>query len=145
MEKMMCSLTAFALAFGLGLACGGSVSPATNGRDAMPLTLGAVPQLDLNREDALREELSRLRAALERYATEHAKGLRPKTYPQSLGDLVAEGYLTELPIDPVTGRRDWQAEEPVCLSSGGRHSWGVFDVHSSSSAVSSEGTRYNEW
>jgi hypothetical protein len=70
------------------------------------------PQSDLYREAMLRSELSRLRGLLDQYAARHAGGRRPSSYPQSLDDLVREGYLPELPVDPMTGERDWQPEGP---------------------------------
>lgn len=90
------------------------------------------------REAVLRDDLHKLRTLIDQYATDKQK------LPQSLDDLVAEGYMRELPKDPMTGQADWAVttgEDPN--STKGEQ--GVTDVHSSSPDTSSEGTPYNEW
>lgn len=91
-----------------------------------------------SREAVLRDDLFSLRKLLDQYATDKQK------LPQSLDDLVAAGYMRELPKDPITGDADWAlttGEDPN--SSSGEQ--GVVDVHSASPDVSSEGTRYADW
>jgi general secretion pathway protein G len=90
------------------------------------------------REAVLREDLYKMRTLLDQYAADKQK------LPQSLDDLVAGGYLRELPKDPITGQADWTVltgEDPN--SSSGES--GVIDVHSASTDTSSEGTPYSEW
>ncbi len=90
------------------------------------------------REAVLRDDLHKLRTLIDQYATDKQK------LPQSLDDLVAEGYMRELPKDPITGNADWAittGEDPN--SSKGEQ--GVTDVHSSSTDTSTEGTPYSEW
>ena len=90
------------------------------------------------REAVLREDLFNMRKLLDQYAADKQK------LPQSLDDLVAGGYLRELPKDPITGQADWTivtGEDPN--SSGGEQ--GVTDVRSASTDTSSEGTPYSEW
>jgi general secretion pathway protein G len=145
MKRMTYRLIVAIFAFGLGLACVGLFRALTPSREEVSLAGELMTQPDLYREFMLRGELSRLRGLLDQYAAEHAVGLRPATYPRSLDDLVREGYLPELPLDPITGERDWQAEQVVCLSSGRAQPMVVIDVHSKSSAISSEGTPYNQW
>lgn len=90
------------------------------------------------REAVLREDLFKMRVLLDQYAADKQK------LPQSLDDLVAGGYLRELPKDPITGQADWTivtGEDPN--SSSGEQ--GVTDVHSASTDTSSEGTPYSEW
>jgi general secretion pathway protein G len=90
------------------------------------------------REAVLREDLFNMRKLLDQYAADKQK------LPQSLDDLVAGGYLRELPKDPITGQADWTVltgEDPN--SSSGES--GVIDVHSASTDTSSEGTPYSEW
>ena len=63
--------------------------------------------------------------------------------PQSLQELVDEGYLREVPIDPMTESRDsWQVI--VDSSTPGGES-GVWNVKSGSDKASLEGTPYKEW
>ena len=90
------------------------------------------------REAVLREDLFKMRTLLDQYAADKQK------LPQSLEDLVAGGYMRELPKDPITGQADWTiitGEDP--FSSSGES--GVTNVHSASTDVSSEGTPYSEW
>ncbi len=90
------------------------------------------------REAVLRDDLYKLRTLIDQFATDKQK------LPQSLEDLVSEGYMRELPKDPMTGQADWAVttgEDPN--STKGEQ--GVTDVHSSSADTSSEGTPYSEW
>src|SRR5438309_10324685 len=54
------------------------------------------------RETVLRDDLFQLRKVLDQYAADKGK------LPQSPDDLVKAGYLREIPVDPITGERDWQ-------------------------------------
>jgi len=90
------------------------------------------------KEAMLREDLRVMRGMIKQYAND--KG----ALPQSLEDLAATGYIRLIPEDPMTGKRDWKitiGEDPK-LAKGAK---GVVDVHSSSSAKSSEGRPYSEW
>jgi general secretion pathway protein G len=90
------------------------------------------------REAVLRDDLFKMRSLIDQYAADKQK------LPQSLDDLVAGGYMRELPKDPITGQADWTittGEDPN--SSTGES--GVVDVHSSSPDISSEGTPYSQW
>jgi hypothetical protein len=92
-----------------------------------------------NDEAALRQNLLLMRGLIDQYTVEHGE------HPRSLEDLVRAGYLTAIPIDPMTGQNSWQTEEVGCLSSGTWYSWGIVDVHSKSPNISSLGTLYSEW
>jgi general secretion pathway protein G len=64
--------------------------------------------------------------------------------PQSLDELVTAGYMREIPIDPMTNERSWNAitgEDPN--SREGEQ--GLIDVKSLSTDISSDGTPYSEW
>ena len=64
--------------------------------------------------------------------------------PKSFDDLVAERYLREIPVDPITEQKDWEpVTGPDVNSVEGEQ--GIVDVRSSSTDTSSEGTPYNEW
>jgi general secretion pathway protein G len=66
------------------------------------------------RERALRQDLRVMNALITQYT------LDKETPPQSLDDLVRAGYLRELPIDPITGRKDtWVVRCSSNLSSKG--------------------------
>lgn len=90
------------------------------------------------REAVLRDDLFKLRSLLDQYGADKGK------LPQSLEDLVNEKYMREMPVDPFTGQKDWQAEmgEDPNSTSGEQ---GVVNVRSASSDTSSEGTPYSEW
>ena len=90
------------------------------------------------REAVLREDLYQIRDALDQYYADNGK------YPGQLADLVNESektksYLRGIPKDPFTGAADWIT---IALES---EEGGVFDVHSSSPLVGTDGTAYNTW
>ena len=90
------------------------------------------------RETVLRDDLRKMRSLIDQFAADKGR------LPQSLDDLVSEGYMREVPIDPFTGQKDWaitQGADPN--SSEGEQ--GMTDVHSASAEVSTEGTAYSEW
>ena len=90
------------------------------------------------RESVLRQDLHDMRKLLDQYAADKGK------LPQSLDELVAEHYMRELPVDPITGEKDWTVEtgEDPNSTSGEQ---GVINVRSASADTSSEGTPYSEW
>src|SRR5579859_3670659 len=55
-------------------------------------------------------------------------------------------FLRRIPIDPMTGRADWNLsaiqDDPGSTSWGGNN---VFDVHTRSQATALDGTKYSEW
>ena len=102
----------------------------------------ALPQYQktilLTREAVLRDDLFKLRSLIDQFAADKGK------LPQSLEELVSEGYMRELPVDPITGQADWTVvtgEDPN--SAEGEQ--GVTDIHSASTDVSSDGRPYSEW
>lgn len=93
------------------------------------------------KEAALHHDLSVMRDAIEQYTLDKQQA------PQSLDDLVSSGYLRAVPVDPVTGAKDWVvATSDLLLSPDETSNGGITDVHSSSDRVSSfEGTPYSSW
>jgi len=73
-------------------------------------------------------------------------------YPESLEALTEEGYLRDVPIDPITENAEWELiyevedeydyDEPETAVDTGP---GVIDVHSLSPEVALDGTPYAEW
>src|SRR5512132_2959376 len=53
------------------------------------------------REAVLRDDLYKMRSLLDQYAADKGK------LPQSLEELVTARYMRELPVDPITGEKDW--------------------------------------
>ena len=91
-----------------------------------------------SREAVLRDDLFKMRSLLDQYAADKGK------LPQSLDDLVSGGYMREIPVDPITGEKDWtvaSGDDPNSTSG----EQGVTDVHSASGDTSSDGTPYSEW
>jgi len=90
------------------------------------------------RETVLRDDLRKMRSLIDQFAADKGR------LPQSLDDLVTEGYMREVPVDPFTGQKDWAVstgEDPNSLEGA----QGVTDVHSASADTSTEGTPYSEW
>lgn len=92
------------------------------------------------RESVLRQNLFTLRSVISQYTLDKQKA------PQSLDDVVQAGYIKTLPNDPMTTKPDWTVDqEDSTLMSPDQQDSGIDDVHSSSSAISSDGTAYNTW
>lgn len=90
------------------------------------------------REAVLRDDLYKMRTLIDQFAADKQK------LPQSIEDLVTEGYMREIPVDPMTGQKDWTVttgDDPNSTTT----EQGVIDVHSASADTSSEGTPYSEW
>ena len=93
------------------------------------------------KEAALHHDLSVMRDAIEQYTLDKQQA------PQSLDDLVSSGYLRAVPVDPITGGKDWTvATSDLLLSPDETSNGGITDVHSSSDRVSAfENTPYSSW
>jgi general secretion pathway protein G len=91
------------------------------------------------RESVLRQNLFSLRTVIDEFTYDKAKA------PQSLQDLVQEGYLRQIPFDPMTGEADWTTIQEDSVSSVNQTEPGIFDVRSKSDKKSLEGMPYNEW
>jgi general secretion pathway protein G len=92
------------------------------------------------REATLKEDLFRMRDAIDQYYADKTK------YPQSIQDLVTDGYLREIPKDPITDSRDtWTTVPAEPDPNNPAAEPGVYSVKSGSEATSMEGTKYSEW
>src|ERR1700756_2212942 len=104
---------------------------------AIPSYMGAVRQA---REAVLKEDLHTMRSAIDSYTADKQKA------PQSLDDLVSEGYLKEVPVDPMTRSKEtWQTTTSDTLSSVDQTEPGINDVHSGSQEQGSDGQPYSAW
>ena len=90
-------------------------------------------------EKRLRKDLAMMRGAIDGYTVDKEQA------PQSLQDLVNEGYLKEIPTDPITGRKDRVPEFSDTVLTPDQMTTGIADVHSNSTQLSGNGTAYNEW
>ena len=91
------------------------------------------------KESVLKQNLFSLRTVIDEYTYDKAKA------PQSLQDLVQEGYLRQVPNDPMTGSNEWTTIQEDSVNSVNQTEPGIFDVRSKSDRKSLEGTPYNEW
>ena len=104
---------------------------------AIPSFVGAIKHA---REAVLKEDLHVMRAAIDSYTMDKQKA------PQSLDDLVQEGYLRQVPNDPMTGSNTaWRIVMEDALQSVDQTEPGIFDVHSGSDKNSLDGTPYADW
>lgn len=90
------------------------------------------------REVVLKENLWQMRRAIDQYAADKGK------LPQSLDDLVTDGYLREKPIDPITQKYEWDfvSGEDIYSSEGGQ---GLKDVKSLAPGMDSDGEPYSKY
>lgn len=94
----------------------------------------------VTQEAVLRENLFRMRDAIDQYYADKTK------YPPTLDALVSDGYLRKIPEDPFTRSADtWQAINAEPDPSNPQAEIGVFDVKSGSEEQSLGGTPYSEW
>jgi general secretion pathway protein G len=91
-------------------------------------------------EAVLREDLFRMRDALDQYYADKNK------WPADLSELVSEGYIREIPDDPMTKSKDsWQTKTAEPDPSNPASSAGISDVHSGSDRVGLDGKAYSEY
>jgi general secretion pathway protein G len=92
------------------------------------------------KETLLKNNLFTLRTVIDEYTFDKQKA------PQTLQDLVDEGYLRAVPVDPITGSdQTWRLIMEDAVSSVDQTQPGIFDVRSGSDQKSLEGTPYSEW
>src|SRR6266478_793621 len=92
------------------------------------------------RESVLRNNLFTMRTVLDEYTYDKQKA------PQALQDLVTEGYLRDIPVDPMTGtNQNWKIDMEDALRSVNQTEPGIFDIHSASDKKGLDGTPYSEW
>ena len=92
------------------------------------------------REAVLRENLYHFRTTIDQFQADQGK------YPADLKELVDKQYLRSIPPDPFTRTSDtWVVVAPPAPADGGEVQGGVYDVHSGSPLIGTNGTPYNEW
>lgn len=95
--------------------------------------------LQRTKETLLKNNLFTLRNVIDEYTIDKQKA------PQSLEDLVSEGYLRAVPIDPMTGNNNWRIIMEDAISVVNQTQPGIFDIRSESDQKSLEGTPYSDW
>src|SRR5690349_22103205 len=92
------------------------------------------------KESVLKNNLMALRTVIDEYTYDKQKA------PQSLQDLVQEGYLREVPRDPMTdSNTTWRIVMEDATQSVNQTEPGIFDVHSGSDRMGLDGTPYSDW
>jgi general secretion pathway protein G len=92
-----------------------------------------------SKESVLHNNLFTLRTVIDNYSYDKAKA------PQSLQDLVSEGYLRAVPIDPMTNSTDWKIVMEDASQSVSQQEPGIWDVHSGSDKTGLDGVPYADW
>jgi len=92
------------------------------------------------KESVLRNNLFTMRTVIDEYTYDKQKA------PQTLQDLVSDGYLRAIPTDPMTSSSDtWKVIIEDTLNAVNQTEPGIFDVRSGSDKTSLEGTAYADW
>ena len=91
------------------------------------------------KESVLQNNLVTMRAVIDEYTYDKQKG------PQTLQDLVAEGYLRDVPTDPITGTNTWKIIMEDATQSVNQTEPGIFDVRSLSDKTGLNGVPYSDW
>jgi len=104
----------------------------------------AVPQYQKSiiraKESVLKSNLFSMRQMIDEYSFDKQKA------PQTLQDLVSDGYLREIPQDPMVGNnQSWKIVMEDPQQSVSQNEPGIWDVKSGSDKTSSDGTPYADW
>ena len=92
------------------------------------------------KESLLKNNLFTMRTVIDEYTFDKQKA------PQSLDDLVSEGYLRAVPLDPITNSsQSWRLIMEDAVTSIDQTMPGIYDVRSGSDLKSLEGTPYSDW
>jgi len=92
------------------------------------------------KESVLRSNLASIRNMIDEYTVDKQKA------PETLQDLVTDGYLRQIPQDPMTQSSDtWKIIMEDTPVGGSNSSPGIFDVRSGSDKKSLDGTQYSDW
>jgi general secretion pathway protein G len=92
------------------------------------------------KESVLRSNLFQMRMMIDEYTVDKQKA------PDSLQDLVSEGYFRQIPQDPMTGSSEtWKIIMEESAVGGTNSAPGVYDVRSGSDKKGLDGTPYSDW
>jgi general secretion pathway protein G len=92
------------------------------------------------KESVLRNNLFTLRSMIDEYTIDKQKA------PETLQDLVSQGYLRQIPQDPITGSdQTWKVIMEDAPIGGSNSPPGIFDVRSGSDKTALDGTPYADW
>jgi general secretion pathway protein G len=92
------------------------------------------------KESVLHNNLFTLRQMIDEYTVDKQHA------PQALDDLVSEGYLRQIPVDPITGNnQSWKTIMEDTPVGGDNQPPGIFDVKSGAEGNGLDGTPYADW
>lgn len=89
-----------------------------------------------SKETILKHDLAAMREALDKFYSDK------NAYPDSLEELVQSKYLRAIPEDPMTDSvATWLLSPPLDIEVKGA----IYDIHSGSQAIASDGSHYVDW
>jgi len=92
------------------------------------------------KESVLKSNLFTIRNVIDEYTFDKQKA------PQNLEDLVREGYLRQIPEDPITqSNQTWVIVMEDAMTMVKQTEPGIYDVRSGSDKSGLDGTQYSEW
>ncbi len=92
------------------------------------------------KEATLKTDLFRMRDAIDQYYADKSK------YPSDLSALASEGYMREVPTDPMTQSKEtWTTTQAEPDVNNPASQVGIYDVKSGSDRLALDGTRYADW
>jgi general secretion pathway protein G len=92
------------------------------------------------KEATLRTDLFRMRDAIDQYYADKAK------YPASLDALVSDGYMRQIPRDPITQSADtWQTVPAEPEPGNTSTDPGIYNIKSGAQGTGLDGTSYSDW
>ena len=93
-----------------------------------------------SKEAVMKEDLFRMRDAVDQYYADKGK------YPVDLTALVTDGYLRQVPVDPITNSSEsWQTVLSETDPNDPAATPGVYDVKSGAEGTALDGTNYADW
>jgi general secretion pathway protein G len=90
-------------------------------------------------EAVLKHNLRTMREMIDHYTVDK------QSAPHSLEDLSQAGYLRDVPVDPITRRKEWTPRYDLVFALPDQASVGIVDVSSKSTGTALDGTKYSEW
>ena len=106
----------------------------------MPVWISYTRAIMRSKESVLKNNLYTMRTVIDEYTYDKQKA------PQTLQDLVSDGYLRQIPADPITGNADsWKLIMEDASNTVNQTMPGIYDIRSGAEGTSLEGTPYGEW
>src|SRR6185312_2601113 len=106
-------------------------------------TMGMVQyknSIQSSKEAVLHTDLFRMRDAIDQYYADKGK------YPASLDALVSDGYMRNIPEDPITKSTDtWQTIPAEADPNNPSSEPGIYDIKSGAQGTALDGTNYSDW